>query len=80
MTAPLHTSRLLGTECDPKRCGSDVLAFVGDGVFGLLVREYLVSCSNAHAQAALAPRRSLVSLVPSMMISRSTGSWLIRQE
>ncbi len=49
MTAPLHTSRLLGTECDPKRCGSDVLAFVGDGVFGLLVREYLVSCSNAHA-------------------------------
>ena len=40
---------LLGAECDPKRCGSDVLAFVGDGVFGLLVREYLASQSSAHA-------------------------------
>ncbi len=42
-------NRLLGLDCDPKRCGSDVLAFVGDGVFGLLVREYLASQSNAHA-------------------------------
>lgn len=42
-------NRLLGLDCDPKQCGSDVLAFVGDGVFGLLVREYLASLSNAHA-------------------------------
>ena len=42
-----HT--LLGAECDPRQCGSDVLAFVGDGVFGLLVREYLASLSKAHA-------------------------------
>jgi Uncharacterized protein conserved in bacteria len=41
-------NRLLGLECNPKQCGSDVLAFVGDGVFGLLVREYLASKSNAH--------------------------------
>ena len=40
---------LLGLSRDPKQCGSDVLAFVGDGVFGLLVREYLASRSNAHA-------------------------------
>ena len=40
---------LLELSCDPKQCGSDVLAFVGDGVFGLLVREYLASRSNAHA-------------------------------
>ena len=44
-----NSARLLGSCCDPKRCGSDVLAFVGDGVFGLLVREYLASQSNAHA-------------------------------
>lgn len=44
-----NSPRLLGLDCDPKRCGSDVLAFVGDGVFGLLVREYLASLSNAHA-------------------------------
>ena len=44
-----NSHNLLGIECDPKRCGSDVLAFVGDGVFGLLVREYLASQSNAHA-------------------------------
>lgn len=30
-------------------------------------------------QAALAPKRSLVSLVPNMMMSRLTGSWLFRQ-
>lgn len=42
-------NRLLGLPCDPKSCGSDVLAFVGDGVFGLLVREYLASQSHAHA-------------------------------
>ena len=44
-----NSSRLLGLECNPKSCGSDVLAFVGDGVFGLLVREYLAAGSNAHA-------------------------------
>lgn len=49
MTEFDHSSPLLGAECDPKKCGSDVLAFVGDGVFGLLVREYLASRSNAHA-------------------------------
>ncbi|MBQ9901938.1 MAG: ribonuclease III [Clostridia bacterium] len=44
-----NSTLLLGSGCDPKQCGSDVLAFVGDGVFGLLVREYLASQSNAHA-------------------------------
>ncbi len=44
-----NCNSLLGLECNPKQCGSDVLAFVGDGVFGLLVREYLASLSNAHA-------------------------------
>ena len=44
-----YSSLLLGQACDPGRYGSDVLAFVGDGVFGLLVREYLASQSNAHA-------------------------------
>ena len=49
MTNQQHSARLLGLDCDPKQCGSDVLAFVGDGVFGLLAREYLASLSNAHA-------------------------------
>ena len=49
MTDNENIYSLLGVECDPKRCGSDVLAFVGDGVFGLLVREYLASQSSAHA-------------------------------
>ncbi len=44
-----NNNTLLGLECDPRQCGSDVLAFVGDGVFGLLVREYLASLSKAHA-------------------------------
>lgn len=51
MTENDNLTRLLGLECNPKSCGSDVLAFVGDGVFGLLVREYLASASNAHAAA-----------------------------
>ena len=49
MMTNANDNRLLGMPCDPKKCGSDVLAFVGDGVFGLLVREYLSSQSNAHA-------------------------------
>lgn len=49
MTEHQNKCSLLGVDCDPKRCGSDVLAFVGDGVFGLLVREYLASRSSAHA-------------------------------
>jgi Uncharacterized protein conserved in bacteria len=49
MTDNENIYSLLGVECDLKRCGSDVLAFVGDGVFGLLVREYLASRSSAHA-------------------------------
>ena len=44
-----NTALLLGSGCDPSRCGSGVLAFVGEGVFGLLVREHLASQSNAHA-------------------------------
>ena len=39
----------MGMECDSKQCGSDVLAFVGDGVFGMLVREYLACSSRVHA-------------------------------
>lgn len=35
--------------CNPRECGSDVLAFVGDGVFGMLVREYLACSSRVHA-------------------------------
>lgn len=40
---------LLGTSCNPAEYGSDVLAFVGDGVFGLMVREYLAINSHCHA-------------------------------
>lgn len=42
-------ARLLETPCNPKEYGSDVLAFVGDGVFGLMVREYLAVSSRCHA-------------------------------
>ena len=49
MTDMQDNNRLLGFPCDPKQCGSDVLAFVGDGVFGLMVREYLAAQSSAHA-------------------------------
>ena len=40
---------ITGQPCDPTAYGSDVLAVVGDGVFGLLVREYLVAGSRAPA-------------------------------
>lgn len=40
---------LAGAACNPKEYGSDVLAFVGDGVFGLMVREYLAVSSHCHA-------------------------------
>lgn len=40
---------ILGIACNPRECGSDVLAFVGDGVFGMLVREYLACSSRVHA-------------------------------
>lgn len=40
---------LLGIPCNPREYGSDVLAFVGDGVFGMLVREHLAASSRVHA-------------------------------
>lgn len=40
---------MLGMTCKPREYGSDVLAFVGDGVFGMLVREYLACSSRVHA-------------------------------
>lgn len=40
---------MLKIPCNPRECGSDVLAFVGDGVFGMLVREYLACSSRVHA-------------------------------
>ncbi len=42
-------NRILQMPCNPRELGSDVLAFVGDGVFGMLVREYLSCSSRAHA-------------------------------
>ena len=42
-------ARLLETPCNPREYSSDVLAFVGDGVFGLMVREYLAVSSRQHA-------------------------------
>ncbi|MBQ5545700.1 MAG: ribonuclease III [Clostridia bacterium] len=33
----------------PREYGSDVLAFVGDGVFGMMAREYLAVSSRVHA-------------------------------
>ena len=38
-----------GGNANPRSLGSDVLAFVGDGVFGLMVREYLALSSSLHA-------------------------------
>lgn len=38
-----------GGPVNPRSLGSDVLAFVGDGVFGLMVREHLALSSNLHA-------------------------------
>ena len=40
---------LTGAACNPREYGSDVLAFVGDGVFGLMVREYLAISSRCRA-------------------------------
>ena len=37
------------TSRSPREYGSDVLAFVGDGVFGMMVREYLAVSSRVHA-------------------------------
>lgn len=42
-------SGMLDIGCNPREFGSDSLAFVGDGVFGMLVREYLVCSSHSHA-------------------------------
>ncbi len=42
-------NRMLQMPCNPRECGSDVLAFVGDGVFGMLVREYLACSSRVRA-------------------------------
>lgn len=42
-------THLCETACHPREYGSDVLAFVGDGVFGLMVREYLALNSRVHA-------------------------------
>ncbi|MGN0474289.1 MAG: Mini-ribonuclease 3 [Acutalibacteraceae bacterium] len=42
-------NRILKIPCNPRECGSDVLAFVGDSVFGMLVREYLACSSRVHA-------------------------------
>lgn len=38
--------RLLDTECDPEQYSPLTLAFIGDGVFDLMVREMLVSRAN----------------------------------
>lgn len=46
---PNAAARLLNTSCHPREYSSDVLAFVGDGVFGLMVREYLAVSSHCHA-------------------------------
>lgn len=38
--------RLTGFDCDPKRLSPLTLAFVGDGVFDLFVREEIVCAAN----------------------------------
>lgn len=38
--------KLLSENCNPKELSPHTLAFVGDGVYDLLVREYLVSVAN----------------------------------
>ena len=48
-TEGTDSARLWEGNCQPREYGSDVLAFVGDGVFGLMVREYLALNSRVHA-------------------------------
>ncbi len=50
-------SALLLKQCDPKELGSDALAFVGDGVYGLLVREHLAA--EINGRSAELSRRSV---------------------
>ena len=42
--------RLFNGDCDPKQLSPLTLAFVGDGVYGLLVRERLVCQANCPVQ------------------------------
>ena len=42
--------RLLNKDCDPREYSAAALAFIGDGVFDLLVREMLVCQGNCQAQ------------------------------
>lgn len=42
--------RLLNAQCDPREYSAAALAFIGDGVFDMLVREMLVCQGNCPAQ------------------------------
>lgn len=45
------------TESDPKQLSPLTLAYVGDGVYELFVREYIVSKGNWPREKAAHPRR-----------------------
>ncbi len=53
--------RLLPMPCDPDRLSPATLAFVGDGVFELLAREYLACQANRPAKELNAAKVRLVS-------------------
>ena len=42
--------RLFNQDCDPKQLSPLTLAFIGDGVYGLFVRERLVCAANCLVQ------------------------------
>ncbi len=53
-------SRLSQLPCDPKKISSLGLAFVGDGVYDLIVREELVCAANRPVKALNAEKVSIV--------------------
>lgn len=50
------------TESDPKQLSPLTLAYVGDGVYELFVREYIVSKGNCPGEKAAQPRRFVRAL------------------
>ena len=73
-------SRLSLMECDPNKISTHGLAFVGDGVYDLIVREELVCQANSHIKELNIRKVEMVRCQSQAALAKRIESFLTEEE